>query len=188
MSILANISNIFGRAFAGDPPAGHIERDEDFVDVHLSILEQRWDKRGVLTLVARASIDGITVGFAIDIQPDWRPKLIDDTAITVYWGSGCIRRIGADSDRFVKLLAREFGLPDKGPMSPRVEVTLAGLGNDPREIRTMPANIKIFFETGGPESYGEAFIVVDLARQTLEFRDKDPEYHPGLLSALAGNV
>lgn len=182
------LANILGRMFASEPPAGRIERNEDFVDVHLAILGQRWNRHGVLVLVARASIEGSTVGFALELQPDWRPKLIDDTAITVYWGRGCIRRTGADSDRFLDLLAREFGLPGRGPMAPRVDVTMAGLGNDPREIRRVPVNIKIFFETGGPESYGEAFIVVDLARQTLEFCDKDPEYHRGMLSALAGNV
>ena len=51
-----------------------------------------------------------------------------------------------------------------------------------------PAKIKIFFEAGGEASYGEAFINIDLGSKVLEFRDKDPEYHQGIVSSLGGGT
>lgn len=62
-----------------------------------------------------------------------------------------------------------------------------GLDNDPGDLRTNPAKIKVFFEAGGEDSYGEAYINIDLGNEILEFRDKDPEYHQGILSSLGGD-
>jgi len=65
---------------------------------------------------------------------------------------------------------------------------MAGLNSDPRKIKTDPATIKVFFEHNGQDNYGEAFINIDLANGVLEFHDKDPEYHQGIVSSLAGGT
>ena len=70
-------------------------------------------------------------------------------------------------------------------MAPRTAITMAGLNTDPRNLKTERATIKVFFEYSGEGNHGEAFINIDLASRLLEFHDKDPEYHPGIISSLA---
>lgn len=182
------LASIFGRAFASEPPSGRVDREEDFVDVILPIAEHRWAKDGTLSVIARGKVREKSVAFAVDLEPEWKPQPIEDTEITVYWGKGYIRSVGPESDAFLSLLAQEYGLPSQGSMAPRVEITMAGMDSDPRDLREIPAKIKIFFEAGGEPSYGEAFINIDLGGKTLEFRDKDPEYHQGIVSSLAGGT
>ena len=185
MGILASI---FGRAFGAAPLAGHIDREDGFVDVTLPIAEHKWAKDGSLTVIARGSINGQAVSLAVELGRDWKPKQIEGAPITVYWGNGHILSVGPESDAFLSLLAREYKLPAPGNMATRVPITMAGLATDPSQLRDVPAKIKIFFESGGEDHYGEVFINIDLVGKTLEFRDKDPEYHNGIVSSLAAGA
>ena len=182
------LASIFGRAFASEPSPGRIDREDDFVDVVLPIAEHRWAKDGSLSVIARGNVNGKTVSYAVDLEPEWRPQPIEGTPITVYWGKGHLRSVGPESDEFLALLAGEYALAAPERMAPRVEITMAGMDTDPSDLRTVPAKIKIFFEAGGEASYGEAFINIDLDSKVLEFRDKDPEYHQGIVSSLGGGT
>ena len=153
MGILASI---FGRAFGAEPAAGHIGREDGFVDITLPIAEHIWAKDGSLTVIARGKIDGQIVGFAVDVGSRWKPQPIENMPVTIYWGKGDIRKIGLESDSFLSLLAHEYGLPTPKHMAGRVEITMASIGSDPSDLRVEPAKIKVFFEAGGEASYGEA--------------------------------
>ena len=182
------LASIFGRAFGSEPPSGRIDREDNFVDITLPIAEHKWAKDGSLTVIARGNVNDKAVSFAVDLAPEWKPQTLEDTPITVYWGKGHIRSVGPESDVFLSLLAHEYTLPSPKHMAARVEITMAGMDSDPSNLRTTPAKIKIFFEAGGEASYGEAFINIDLGNKVLEFRDKDPEYHNGIVSSLGGGT
>jgi len=186
--LMGVLASIFGRAFGAEPPSGRIDREDDFVDVTLPIAEHRWAKDGSLTVIARGNVNSKTVSLAVDLGPEWKAQPIEDTPIIVYWGKGHIRSVGPESDAFLSLLAHEYALPAPEHMAARVEITMAGMDSDPSDLRATPAKIKIFFEAGGDASYGEAFINIDLGSKVLEFRDKDPEYHQGIVSSLGGGT
>ena len=59
------------------------------------------------------------------------------------------------------------------------------MNDDPSNLLNSPAKIKAFIEKGPEDHYGEVFINIDLQSGTLAFRDKDVEYHAGILSSLA---
>ena len=176
--------SIFGRAFGSEPPSGRIEREDDFVDITLPIAKHKWAKDGCLTVIARGTINNKTASFALDLAPEWKSQTIEGAPINVYWGKGNIRSVGPESDVFLSLLAHEYTLQSPKHMAARVEITMAGMDSNPSNLRTTPAKIKIFFEAGGEAKYGEAFINIDLGNKVLEFRDKDPEYHNGIVSSL----
>ena len=178
------LTSMFGRAFGVPPAVGRVDREDSFVDVTLPITEQRWAKDGALTVIARGKINQQTVSFAVDLSSTWKRQSSEGSPIIVYWGNGYIRSVGAESDAFLSLLAKEYNLASPGQMVPRAQITMAGLNNDPTDLRKNPAKIKIFFESGNDASYGEAFINIDLGNRVLEFRDKDPEYHQGILLSL----
>lgn len=165
---------------------GQVERSEGYVDISLPITEHRWSKDGSLTLTARGVVEAVLVGFAVDLAPEWRPQPLDGVPITLYRGKGQIRSLGPGSDAFLALLFREYALPSRTKMLPQVDIAMVSVGTDPAELRVTPAKIKIFFQNFGEAGYGEAFINLDLRSMMLEFRDKDPEYHQGILLSLGG--
>ncbi|WP_226469904.1 hypothetical protein [Luteimonas panaciterrae] len=184
MSILASI---FGRAGAAEPQAGKlIKEDDPFVDVELPIADHSFSKNGALTVIARGKINGQIVAIAVDLEDEWRSQALEDADLTLYWGNGSIRSLGEESDAFLHLLAHEYGLARPvSKMAIRTKVTLVSFGTDPRRLKSEPAKIKAFFEHNGSDSYAEAFINIDLGNKLLEFRDKDPEYHQGVVSSLS---
>ena len=181
MGILAGVG---GCAPAAELGAGRVDREDEFVDITLPIADHEWSEDGSLSVIARGMIEGEQVGIEVHLAPGWKPQPIEDTPITVYWGQGHIRSIGDASDAFLALLAREYSLPNPGQMASGTAITMAGMDSDPSNLRSAPARIKIFFESGGEEAYGEAFVNIDLGSRVLEFRDKDPEYHEGILASL----
>lgn len=164
-------------------------RDDEFVNIDLPVGDHRYSANGTLTVVARGRIDGQTIAIAVDIGSGWKEQVVEDAELTIYWGSGCIRSTGQESDAFLTLLAKEYGMVAPSPkMAARTKLTMAGLNNDPRDIMANPTTMKVFFEHNGEENYGEAFINIDLANKVLEFHDKDPEYHHGIVSSLSEDV
>jgi hypothetical protein len=184
MSILASI---FGRAVASEPQAGQLVSEDGFVDIDLPIY--RYSKDGTLTVVARGKIDGQTIAIAVDLGSEWKEQVVEDAELTIYWGNGHIRSIGEESDAFLNVLAKEYGFSSAAKkMASRTTLTMAGLNSDPRDVKTSRATIKVFFEHNGKDNYGEAFINIDLTNKVLEFHDKDPEYHQGMISSLSAGT
>src|SRR3546814_8152484 len=58
-----------------------------------------------------------------------------------------------------------------------------GAEQQPTGSARREADAEGFFEHGAEANYGEAFINIDLGAGVLEFRDKDPEYHAGILAS-----
>jgi len=187
--LMGILASIFGRGIAAEPKPGHMAKEDGFVDIDLPISDHRFAKDGTLTVVARGKIEDQSIAIAVDLGSTWKEQVVEGAELTIYWGEGHIRSIGKESDAFLGLLTKEY--PATSPsakMAPRTEITMAGLNSDPRKIKTDPATIKVFFEHNGQDNYGEAFINIDLAKGVLEFHDKDPEYHQGIVSSLAGDT
>lgn len=186
---LGIIASIFGRSFASEPPAGELSREDDFVDLSLPIASQRIAPDKSLTVVGRGLINGRAVALAVDLAPEWKTQVAENAELTIYWGKGTVRSVGSESDAFIELLAHEYHLPaGKTKMAARTQVTVAGLNSDPRLPKAGKLTMKVFFEHGAEENYAEAFINVDLGAGVLEFRDKDPEYHNGILASLGAGT
>jgi len=183
------LASIFGRAVASEPLAGQLVKEDGFIDIDLPVSDYRFSKDGALTVVARGKIDGQTIAIAVDIGSEWKEQVVEDAELTIYWGNGHIRSTGQESDALLGLLSKEYGIAGVAKaMAPRTALTMAGLNSDPRDIKTNRVTIKVFFEHSGEDNYGEAFINIDLANKMLEFHDKDPEYHQGIVSSLSGGT
>ncbi|QSX79755.1 hypothetical protein [Agrilutibacter solisilvae] len=168
-----------------EPGAGVLERDEDFVDLSLPIEDAFRRDDGGLTVIARGRVHGLVRAFAVDLEPAWTPQLLDDSERTLYWGGGCLRSVGEDSDAFLALLASAYGLDDAGPMVAQVAMTIAGTDSDPARLRSEPARLRLIFEADDGEDAAEAYLNLDLDEGLAVFRDKDPLYHAALLRALS---
>ena len=187
--LMGLLASIFGRAIASEPQPGRLVSEEGFVDIDLPISEHRVAKDGTLTVIARGKINDHVVAFAVDVGHNWKAQVVADAELTIHWGAGHIRSIGPESDAFLALLANAYGTTvPTARMAPRTAITMAGLNSNPANLRSEPAKIKVFFEEGGEASYGEAFINIDLGNKVLQFHDKDPEYHQGIVSSLAGDT
>jgi hypothetical protein len=185
-NILAGLLARFaGTASSTTAAPGEIISEDGFVDVELPVISRQFDKDGMVRLSAIGIVEGRRVGFGLDIDSQWKMQKPDDVPITIYWGSAVIRSLGEESDTFLSLLAEKYGGDqDTKRMVQNVSVTVAMLDGAPDTMSKKPFKMKIFFEQGGQDKYAEIFINVDLENKKLEFRDKDPEYHRGILASL----
>lgn len=185
-TILASILAAFvGTSTGGTAMPGQITSEDGFVDVELPINSFHFDKDGALQLSASGIVEGRRVGFDLDIDSKWKVQKPDNVPITIHWGSGIIRSIGEESDAFLSLLAEKYGNgKDAFRMVREVSVTTAMMEGAPATMNEKPFKMKVFFEHGGEDKYAEIFINIDIVKKRLEFRDKDPEYHAGILASL----
>ncbi len=185
-TILGSILAIFvGTSAAGTTMPGQIKSEGGFVDVDLPINSFRLDEDGSVQLSASGIVEGRRIGFGLHIDSKWKVQKPENVPITIHWGSAAIRSTGEESDAFLSLLAEKYG---NGPTALRmvreVSVTTAMLEGSPASMDKKPFKMKVFFEHGGEGKYAEIFINVDMEKKKLEFRDKDPEYHAGILASL----
>ena len=180
--------SIFGRSFAAKPDSGSVIREEGFADFTLPISDFRMHRNGAQLVTARAVITNQVVGFSVELGPEWKTKEIEDIPMTLYWGAGYIRSVGIESDALLATLAREYGAESSTRMAQRTPVTLVSFGKDPRDLREVAVEIKIFFEQSGEKNYGEAFVNIDLANRVLEFREKDLDYRKGVIASLSESI
>lgn len=180
------LTKLFRRRNTAPAPEAHMIIDEGFVDIHLPIADYRVAHSGAMSLRARGTLGKRTVGFAADLDGEWRKQSPGDSPVTFWWGNGRIRSIGSESDALIAVLAEAYGLPSPTCMAQSVRVTVVALNSDPCTFKNELAHIKMFFEHDDPEHYAEAFLKFDVVRGFASLCDKDPEYHAGLLASLSG--
>lgn len=177
--------SIFGGA--KDYPEAMLGKEDGFVDLSLSIAKYEKQKNGVARFLVRNTLDGKKVGFVVELQPTWKVQKVENADAYFYWGNAVIASTGKDSDTFLKILSKLYGLSLQNvSFSNRVNAQVVGLANDPARIENEPIKMKFFLNPDGPEElYPEVFINVDLKQNILEFNEKDPEYRGALVKSLS---
>jgi len=182
--LIGILASFWGFIFGERINRGSVSTAEGFVDINLPIVKSEKAVSGLVSVVARGEIDGRIVGFAVDVDPNWKAKPTDDGKVVFYWGSARIKSIGKESDNFVRLLAELYKSPKPSSvMPPKIEVEAVGLANDPSRVFESPTKMKFFFASNSEESYAEVFLNLDVPGKKLEFHEKDQEYRGPLLRA-----
>jgi len=190
MTLVGALGSLLGglgsrNAHAADVGPGRVSTEEGFVDIDLPIADVRREADGAVAITARALIDNVIVGFAIDIRRDWKATPLSGSDF-LYFGKVSLRSLGEDSNRFVALLARLYKVSQPSrPMLVKLELVAVGLADDPSKVMTTPVRMKLFFDPDD-EGSGEAevYVNVDVAARKLQFNEKDPEYREPLVRAL----
>ena len=102
-------------------------------------------------------------------------------------GYGVLLSKGADSDRFLCGLAKEYGQPAPRKMASQTVVGVIAIGGDPAAPTHGLLRLKLFF--GDDESdpnYGEIYVNIDAAKSRLGLIERDPDYEAGLVRTLGG--
>jgi hypothetical protein len=157
-------------------PSAAIDVQEGFVDFTFPV--ERWEKLqdGTLSVHLRGTLNDIAIGLVVDILPEWRRQDVEGEDLVLYWGRARYRSIGKPSDSFLHVLVDQYGLPARARrMASIIEFTAVGFQTDPRELKSSPLTMKLFFEPGPKEDYAEFFTNIDLVQAKMEFREKDPE-------------
>ena len=164
-------------------------RDEEeggFVDLNLRLVRLDIRPNGTFFVEGRGRHTGRTLGFALELNAEWKMTSIGDGDGFFYWGSGSVCSIGRESDALLVTLAELYKIPvDMGPMRIETPVAVVGLANDPRLLSEAPTHMKLFFENEEPSRYAEVFVNVIAAERRMELHEKDPGYRKPLLRALA---
>ena len=173
--------------FAAQYTKVEISDHDGFIDIDLPIA-QVTQAQGVVKIIARGTVAGVSVGFEIDFPTESNRQAGMPGQLKL--GTARIRSLGADSNRFVALLSRRYGVTGAAStMVSSLDASAVGLGDDSAHLLDGKKNMKFFFFDAGPEDrYAEVYINVDFNTRVLEFHEKDPGYRKPLLLALTRGI
>jgi len=185
--LLSLLASFVRRVMASESTTPPIQfgSEQGFVDIDLPI-SGLTQQDGRMRFDARGMDASQSVGFRFVLDDSWRAQAQPGSKLVVYWGAGAFESLGGESDRFVSMLAKRYGLRSQGElrMLSAIRVAVVGLGDDPSKAMRTSTRMKIFLHDGDQERYAEAYVNVDAARGMLEFHEKDPEYRINVVRAL----
>ncbi|HMC88972.1 MAG TPA: hypothetical protein VKI17_05470 [Gemmataceae bacterium] len=161
------------------------EEDGGFVDLDLRLVRLDVRPDGTFLAVGRGRHASRTLGFALQLDAEWKATPIGESDSFFYWGSGTVRSSGLESDVLLATLAELYDISvPTVPMRLETKVAVVGLGDDPRLLPDRPTHMKLFFENEDSDRYAEVYVNVIAPEQRIELHEKDPEYRKPLLRAL----
>ncbi|MEK7469703.1 MAG: hypothetical protein AAB074_20205 [Planctomycetota bacterium] len=150
------------------------ESEEGFVDLVFFIADHRRESDGTCVFRAKGLHDGREMEFEI---------LYGSTARRVVE----IRRSGASSDEFVKVLDKLFGTGlSPEAMSTSCQFSRVVLSGDPAHPESATMSTKLFHTSGDESLYFELYLNFDLPTRRLELKEKDSEYREAVMKVLSG--
>lgn len=140
----------------------------------------------------RGLFEGDTLGFVVSLDRNIGPGINEDGSVRedgFQRGSVKFLRSGAESDRFVSVLATLWEVSDMRDAnfatSAVVPLTFSSNKAAVDQTTSSTNNFKLFFEPDADKP-GELFFTVDLYRRGIELQEKDAEYREAIVRALAG--
>lgn len=178
------ISKFLTRILPWPVGRGRVSDEEGFVDIDLPLRSTSVGSGGEIRVEARGQVDGVILGLAVVLYPQWQEQRREGDCFSLFWGKGAFERTGPESDRFLKCISDRYGLPAPGPMLKRLTAEVVGLDSDPSRAGSSGAHMKFFLHTDNQERYAEVFVNVNVEESMLEFHEKDPDYRRPLVRAL----
>lgn len=168
-----------------------VTSEDEFVDVDLPLTRVRRGLLGGHHVEARGSLDGVSVGIAIDFGSKWAPQATPDPSHPFQLGQASLVSLGAESDELVAALDRLYGTGIDARTMPRpVVVDAMALQGDPKLLHKQPVRFKLFFNSQSEDeaAYAELFVVVLPQESRLLLNEKALEYRAGVVGTLAGSA
>ncbi|HKS21557.1 MAG TPA: hypothetical protein VJZ76_02075 [Thermoanaerobaculia bacterium] len=168
------------------PTTIRIDRNDGFVDISLAIVKQGTTDHGGRWFRAQALQRGRALGFDVELSRDWSPWELEEQNITLWRGLVTYKSVGAESDRFLETVAREYKVRTPSRMARAITFAAIALEGNPGDRSDSDAKIKLFFESDLGDEYAEFYTNIYPKSGVLEFHEKDPGYRSALVQALAG--
>jgi hypothetical protein len=175
-------------SFAVSGQAVFVNKAEGFVDINIPLTNDVVGGSAPGAIHASGSNGQGKVGLVLEILPDWKEQRERNTV--VYWGYVRLRRSGAESDSFIRLLFQSYAL--KSPanevrMIDQITLPAVALEGNPSSPRNGNLRMKLFYEGRTPESYAEVYANINNQTKVFEFHEKDTSYRTQLVSALSAS-
>lgn len=168
-------------------PEAELTAEEGFIDISFPITKHEVLPSGARRFHAKGKLQNETVGFVIELEPQWNPQIIEGHEdANFYWGEGAFCSSGKETDHFVAILSKQYEISSNTTIAlQRINAEVVGLLTNPEYIDSERIPMKFFFNPGAKEDfYSEVFINIDLENKKLEFHEKDEEYRNPLIKSL----
>src|SRR6266849_3061239 len=117
-----------------------ISDHDGFIDIDLPIA-QVTQAQGLVRIIARGTVTGVSMGFEVDFPTELNRQPGSPGQLKL--GTARIRSLGAESNRFVALLSRRYGIPGvASTMISSVDAAAVGLGEDSAHVLEVKKNMK----------------------------------------------
>ena len=169
--------------------------EDDWFDLVFRLTESKREPDGARSFQADGTYAGSPVGFEVLLPAGWNSPRDGG------FGTGVviIRSRGEVSDAFLKALDTMYGTK----LSPRTmresqRFNAVSMQGDVNHLEAGRLSLKLFYEVAGSgeeqteeetessaEAYAEFYINIEIAKNRLELREKDPDYRRGVVQSLS---
>ncbi len=164
---------------------GKLSEADGFADLDLPLIRvSGTDVSPLYECVGR--VEGVTVGFLVQLDGIWNEQKLEGTEATVFWGTGELGSLGVHSNNLVALLALKYGINSlsERAMLSRAYAQVVCLAGNPTRVPRENLKMKFFFNSEDEHRYAEVFVNLDFDSATGHLHEKDPEYRLPLLRSL----
>jgi hypothetical protein len=158
-----------------------------FVDLRLTIRSVERTANGEMAIEAYGLDHGKIVGIGAGLPAEMVAGKIDSGGSRIEFVKGItLRSLGEASDGLMVTMAHLYHVSN-APQRARSSViaTAAILQRTPRSGPLANLQSKLFFNDSDEKRYAELYLNLDLATNTLELFEKDPDYRVDVIKALA---
>jgi hypothetical protein len=162
-------------------------KPDEWKDLVFSIQKQDVAADGSRTLQISGTHNGAEVGLIVILGPKWESVAPDPkSSFAFHTGTVEYRSLGPVSNTLLSALDELYGtkLEPKG-MRPETKFAAASISGDPADLGKGEVKLKLFFESQDKSRYAELFTNIDLPKRLLRILEKDPEFRPAIIRALA---
>ncbi len=160
------------------------QEDSTFHDLIFHIQGHRTLADGSQHIRVAGLHKGRPVGLDIGLGSHWETGSLNLPLVT-YRGAVTYRSVGPESDALIQVLDELYATKLRPKrMAAEVQFNAISLKGDPRDPSKGPVKIKLFYESGGEQAYGEIYTNIELAQRRLEIAEKDEAYRLPILRAL----
>ncbi len=164
---------------------GKLSEADGFVDLDLPLNRvSGTDAFPVYECLGR--IEGVTVGYSVQLDSIWNEQQLEGTERTVFWGTGELGSLGVHSNNLVALLALKYGNNSyaERAMLRRASAQVVCLTGNPTTVPRESLKMKFFFNGEDQHRYAEVFVNLDFESAISQLHEKDNEYRLPLLRSL----
>ena len=160
---------------------------EGYQDLTLNVVDTL-HKNDFWIITAKGQYKGTIVGIGIKIKNGLRPGLVNGEMDNTTWARYAVEisTIGEESDNFVKVVSKLYGIPTDKPFSnDPIVFTCFSLNSKVAWLKEGYFKFKLYFDdTNKSGIYTEVFLNLNLKEGYIEIPDRNPQHRGGFVKAM----
>ena len=162
-----------------------------YCDLVLNIVQKEIvceSKTDYWLLTIKGQYKGTIVGFKIKFKNGLQPGLVDEVIDNTSWAKEAaeISGLGEESDNFVRIVSRLYGIKTDKPFTSRpIVFTCFSLNSEWAFLEEGYFKFKLYFDDSNKSGiYTEVFFNINFSDDYVEILDRNPQFRDGFIKMM----